>query len=105
MKGICVSLSLRIIWSAALLLIVAAIGWFVLSPATNFLAAFGTETQIGMLFIFIIMPSILFLIVSSGQLVKLWFQSAVKQQIVWSAISVLYAVGLIAALYFRFIAV
>jgi len=99
-----VNLALRIIWSAALLLIVAAVGWFVLSPATNFLAAFGTETQIGMLFIFIVMPSMLFLIISSGQLLKLWFQSAVKQQVIWTVVSVLYALGLMTALYFRFIA-
>jgi len=98
-----VNLALRIIWSAALLIIVAAVAWFVLSPATNFLADFGNETQIGMLFVFFVMPSIIFLLVSSGQLTKLWFQTAIKQQITWTVISAIYAVGIVAAMYFTFV--
>jgi len=99
-----VNLTLRIVWSAALLIVVATVAWFILSPATNFLADFGNETQIGMLFVFFVMPSILFLLVSSGQLMKLWFQTAIKQQIAWTIASALYAIGLIAAMYFIFIA-
>ena len=104
LKGTYVNLALRIVWSAALLIIVATVAWFILSPATNFLADFGNETQIGMLFVFFVMPSILFLLVSSGQLMKLWFQTALNQQIAWTIASALYATGLIAAMYFTFIA-
>ncbi|MCL2402617.1 MAG: hypothetical protein FWC86_00015 [Coriobacteriia bacterium] len=98
------NLVLRIVWSAALLVIIAALGWFVLSPATAFMADFGTEQQIGLLFVFIWMPSILFLLISSGQLFKSWHQSAAIQQYVWIALSWIYAFGLAAVLYFRFVA-
>ena len=97
-------LALKIIWSAALLVIVAALGWFVLSPATNFTTGFGTDTQIGMLFVFIWMPSILFTILSLAQLFKSWFQSTGTRQIVWTAVSAVYALGLVAALYSLFVA-
>ena len=94
---------LRILWAAALLVIVAALGWFILTPATRFLQDFGTDTQIGMLFVFIWMPSILFLLISSAQMFKFWFQSAGTRQYVWIALSWIYVAGLIAALYFRFV--
>jgi len=97
-------LALKIIWSAALLLIIAIVGWFVLSPATNFLAGFGTETQIGMLFVFTVMPSILFLLISSGQMMKCWFVSTNARAITWTSLSVVYAAGLATAQYFLFIA-
>ena len=97
-------MAIRIIWSAALLTIVAAVAWFILAPATTFMEGLGQDTQVGMLFIFICMPSIFFLILSSGQLMKSWYQSTGTAQIVWTALSCLYAVGLIAVLYFRFIA-
>jgi hypothetical protein len=89
-----VHLALKIVWSAALLVIVVLLGWFILSPATNFLAAFGTETQIGMLFVFTWIPSIVFLIISSAQLFKSWHQSTGTSQIVWTIVSVIYAIGL-----------
>ncbi|MCL2437547.1 MAG: hypothetical protein FWC99_00420 [Coriobacteriia bacterium] len=98
------SLILRVAWSAALVVIIIAMGWFVLHPATAFLTDFGTEQQIGMLFVFIWMPSMMLLLVSSGQLFKSWYQSAGMRQYIWIAASWIYAIGLVIALYFRFVA-
>jgi hypothetical protein len=98
------NLVLRIAWSAALFVIILSLGWFVLHPATAFLSGFGTEQQIGMLFVFIWMPSMMLLLISSGQLFKSWYQSAGTRQYVWTVLTWVYALGLILVLYLRFIA-
>ena len=98
------NIGIRIVWSVALVLIATSVAWFIFAPVTTFLDGVGQDTQIGMLFIFICMPSIFFFILSLGQLVKSWFQTARTPQYVWTILTCVYALGLIAALYFRFLA-
>ena len=98
------NLSLKILWSAALFAIIAAVVWFVLSPTTGFLYGLGSDTHTGMNFIFLCMPSIFFLLISSTQLMKSFETAAATRQYVWIALSWIYAFGFMAALYFRFLA-